>query len=178
MQKKKSFKIMMLIAVNLAILVLLSYYCAIHSYAINLGENGERIAAIQRRLSDTGFYGGEINGLYDFSTRKAVDKFRNKHKIKSKSDYEIISALGLYSSGYECCCAEVELLAKHLKSRGIIEYQDMIEACEETIENSEGSSLFAYIVGTTESTDKIINAKPNSEHYSAALHSLTRYKNN
>ena len=167
---------MMLIAVNLAILVLLSNYCAIHSYAINLGENGERIAAIQRQLSDTGFYGGEINGLYDFSTRKAIDEFKNKHKIKGDTDYEIISALGLYSNGYECCCAEVELLAKHLKSRGIIEYQDMVDACKKAIKNSENSSLFAYIVGTTENTDEIIKAKPNSEQYSAAFHTLINNK--
>ncbi len=172
MQKKKSFKIMMLIAVNLAILIILSYYCAIHSYAINLGENGERIAAIQKRLSDAGVYGGKINGLYDFSTRKAVDRFKIKNNIKGGTDYEIISALGLYSNGYECCSAEVELLAKHLKSNGIIEYNDMIEACEEAIEKSESSSLFAYIVGTAENIDRIINAKPNSEQYSAAFHTL------
>ena len=172
MQKKKSFKIMMLIAVNLAILVLLSYYCAIHSYAINLGENGERIAAIQRRLSEAGFYGGEINGLYDFSTRKAVDEFNGKHRIKADTDYEIISALGLFSNGYECCCAEVELLAKHLKSKGIIDYHDMIAVCEEAIENSKNSSLFSYIVGTAKNTDELIKAKPNSEQYSAAFHAL------
>ncbi|MBR3818895.1 MAG: peptidoglycan-binding protein [Clostridia bacterium] len=177
MQKKKSFKILMLVATNLALLILITDLCTLRSYAMNLGESGERIAAIQRSLSEKGYYFGEINGLYDFSTRKAVKKFDVENKLKNETDYEIISALELHSEGYECCCAEAELLAKHLKSNGIIEYHDMIDACEDAITNSENHSLFGYIIGMTENVDSLINAEPNSEQYSAAFQTLKRLKN-
>ena len=174
---KKSFRILMLVAVNLALLILIADFCTLRSFAINLGESGERIAAIQRSLYEKGLYNGEINGLYDFATRKSVGRFSNQRKINSKNDYEIISALGLHSEGYECCCAETEILAKYLKLNGIIEYNDMIKVCEDAIAKSEKNSLFGYIIGEAENADKLINAKPNSEQYSAAFHTLKRMKN-
>lgn len=176
MQKNKSFKLLMLIAVNLALLVLLSDLCTLRSYAINLGENGERIAVLQRNLKEKGYYNGEINGLFDFSTRKAVKNFKIKNKIAAETDYKTFSILGLYSSECNCYCAEVELLAKHLKSNGVIEYQDMIEACEEIIANSENGSIFGYVINMANNTDELINAKPNSEQYSAASETIRRYE--
>lgn len=177
MRKNKSFLILMLVAINLALLILIADFCTVHSYAINLGESGERIAAIQRSLSEKGFYSGEINGLYDFATRKAVKIFALQNKINNNTDYEIISALGLHSEGYECCCAQAEILAKHLKSNGIIEYYDMIKECEEVIKKSENNSLFGYIIGNSKNAENLINSKPNSEQYSAAFRTLNRLKN-
>ena len=164
----------MLIAVNLALLILLSDLCVPKSYAVNLGENGERIAALQKSLKEKGFYGGEINGLYDFSTRKAVKKFKSQNKIKSESDYNLNSSLELYSKGYECCHADVELLAKHLKYNGIIGYQFMVEECEKVIAESENSSLYRNILDTTDNINRFMNEKPTSEHYKAAYDVIKR----
>lgn len=174
---KKSFKIMMLIAVNLALLILLSDFCALNSYAVNLGENGERIAVLQRSLKKEGYYGGKINGLYDFTTKKAVRTFKKKNKINDDDDYRTFSALGLYLN--DCCYgADVELLAKHLKSNGIIEYHDMVTECESVLRKSGKSSLYAYIIGTADDISRLIDEKPNSEQYTAAYDALKRYEIN
>ncbi len=171
---KKSFKLLMLIAVNLALLILISDFCEISSFAINLGENGERIAALQKSLKEKGFYCGEINGLYDFSTRKAVNGFKSQNKITSETDYELISSLGLYSEGYECCCAEAELLAKHLKYNGFIIYNFMVEECEDLIAKSENGSLYRNIIDMTDDINRFLNEKPTSEQYKAAYETLKR----
>ena len=176
MQKTKSFKILILTAVNIAILILLAEFCGVKSYAMNLGENGEKISVIQKCLAEKGYYSGEINGLLDFRTRKAVKKFQKQSNIAENDNYRLFSMLGIYSDGYECFGADVEILAKHLKTNGIIGYHNMIDVCEEMIEKSENSSLFSEIVSSAESTDKIIKAKPDSEQYSAAFCVLNRYK--
>ena len=178
MQKTKRFKIMMLMVVNLAILILLSDFCSLRSYAVNLGENGEKIATIQKSLAENGFYPGEINGLFDFRTRKAVQKFRKQNNIENDNDYALLSALGVYSGVSEYFGAEVEILAKYLKTNGIIGYHNMIEICEKMIKKAENTSLFSVIVASSESADKLINAKPDSEQYSAAFNVINRYKYN
>ena len=178
MQKTKRFKIMMLMVVNLAILILLAEFCSLRSYAINLGENGEKIATIQKSLAKNGCYSGEINGLFDFRTRKATRKFKKQNNIDDDNDYALLSALGVYSGGYECFCAETEILAKYLKTNGIIGYHNMIEVCEKMVEKAENAPLFSVIVASSESADKLINAKPDSEQYSAAFHVINKYKNN
>lgn len=176
MQRRKSFKIMMLTAVNIAMLILLADFCGVKSYAINLGENGEKISVLQKCLADKGYYSGEINGLLDFGTRKAVKNFKKQHSINDDDDYRLFSALGIYKCGYECFGADVEILARHLKINGIIGYHNMVEVCEKIIERAESTSLFSEIISASENTDKIINAKPDSEQYSAAFHVLNRHK--
>ncbi len=174
MKKTKSFKIMMLIAVNFALLILISDFCEITSFAINLGENGERIAALQKSLKEKGFYSGEINGLYDFSTKRAVKYFKSQNKISHESDYELVSSLDLYSEGYECCHADVELLAKHLKYTGVIGYQFMVEECEKIIAKSENDLLYRNILDLTDNINRFFSEKPTSEHYKAAYDVLKR----
>ena len=175
---KKSFKLMMLIAVNLALLILISDFCALNSYAVNLGENGERIAALQHCLKDKGFYNGEINGLYDFTTRKAVKNFKKENDIGENTDYETFSAIGLYLANCRCYGSDVELLAKHLKSSGIIEYHDMVTECENILQKYENGLLYAYIIDTTDDIYNFISEKPNSEQYAAAFESVKRYEIN
>ncbi len=174
MQKKKSFKLLMLITVNLAILILLSDFSALSSYAFNLGASGERIAAIQKCLKEAGYYGGEINGIFDFTTRRAVKKYSADNNIDSEKDFEVISALGIESKIYKCYSSEVELLAKHLKANGIIEYHEMVEYCEDILEKAKSSSLCRYIIENSDRVDILINAAPNSEQYNAAYEVIKR----
>lgn len=171
---KKSFKIMMLIAVNFAILILLSDFCGISAYAVNLGENGERIAILQKHLKKEGYYGGEINGLYDFTTRKAVRKFRSENGIGKDEDYRAFSSLGLYKC--RCYGADIELLAKHIKSKGIINYHEMVEECEDILQKSKGSSLYAYIIDMTDDINRFMDEKPDSGQYAAAYETIIREK--
>lgn len=175
---KKSFKLMMLIAVNLALLILLSDFCTLNSYAVNLGENGERIAVLQKCLKGKGYYGGEINGLYDFTTKKAVRTFKKENKIRDNDDYKTFSALGLYLNDCSCYGADVELLAKHLKSNGIIEYHDMVAECEDILQKSENGSLYAHIIDMADDINHFVDEKPNSEQYAASYDALKRYEIN
>lgn len=177
---QKSFKIMMLVAVNLALLILIADFCTLRSYAINLGENGERIAALQRCLKEKGYYNGTINGIYDFTTRKAVRNFGKENGIDcdEATDYEIISLLGIGAKSYNgCFSSDIELLAKYLKSHGVIGYHDMVNTCEKLIEISDNGLLYAYIIGETDDINKLIEAKPDSEHYAAAFQTVRRSKN-
>lgn len=175
---KKSFKLMMLIAVNLALLILLSDFCALNSYAVNLGENGERIAELQKCLKEKGYYGGEINGLYDFATKKSVKIFKNENKIGENEDYKTFSLLGLYQTNCRCYGADVELLAKHLKSNGIIEYHDMVRECDDILQKVRNKSLFKYIFDLTDDINRFMDEKPNSEQYAAAFESVKRHEIN
>ncbi len=176
---KKSFKIMMLIAVNLAMLILIADFCTLHGYAINLGTSGERIASLQKSLKEAGYYDGEINGIYDFTTRKAVNRFRKENKINQENatDYEIFLSLGIDTKSYNgCFSSDVELLAKHLKSNGVIEYYDMVNTCEQIIINSNQNPLCSYIISKTDDIDELIDAEPNSRQYTAAFQAVKRLK--
>ncbi len=175
---RKSFKLMMLIAVNLALLILISDFCTLNSYAVNLGENGERIAKLQKCLKEKGYYGGEINGLYDFTTRKAVKDFKNQNNIGEDENYKTFSSLGLYQTNCRCYSADIEILAKYLKSEGIINYHDMISECEDIIQKSKNSSLCGYISESTDNLFGLIDEKPNSEQYAAAYESVKRHEIN
>lgn len=176
---KKSFKLMMLIAVNLAMLILICDFCALRSYAINLGTSGERIASLQKSLKQAGYYSGEINGIYDFSTRKAVNKFQKEKGIdqESTSDFEIFSSLGIDSKAYNgCFSSDIELLAKYLKSNGVTEYHEMVNTCENIIKKSKNISLFNYIIEETDDIYVLIKAEPNSRQYTAAFQAVKRLK--
>lgn len=173
---KKSFKLMMLIAANLALLILISDLCTMNSYAVNLGENGARIAELQKCLKEKGYYNGEINGLYDFATRTAVKNFKTKNRISKNEDHKTFSLLGLYSSNNKCYSSDIELLAKHLKHNGIIEYHFMVEECESILKNSQNSPLCRYIIDMTDDINRYLNEKPNSEQYAAAISALKRGK--
>ena len=180
MRNTKNFKLMILIAVNLALLILICDFCTMRSYAVNLGENGERIAALQKHLKEKGYYSGEINGLFDFSTRRAVRIFQKDSGITDAniSDSEFVSSLGINSKVSKCYSAEVEILAKHLKAKGIIEYHNMITECENILENSKSSSLYAYILAHTNDIYAFMDEKPNSEQYAAAFESIKRHEIN
>ena len=178
MSKNKKFRLIMLIALNLALLILISDFSKVESYAINLGENGSRIAELQKSLKEKGYYSGEINGLYDFSTRKAVMNYETANGIDKKDDHQTFSMLGLYNTESGCYGSDTELLAKHLKHNGIIEYHYMVEECERILINSENISLCRYIIDTTDDINRYLNEKPNSEQYSAAVSALKRRQNN
>ncbi len=176
MQNKKHFKVMMLIAVNLALLILISDFCTLRSYAANLGENGERIAALQRCLKDNGYYSGEINGLLDFTTKKALRNFKRKNNIGDSDDYKVFSALGLFRQDHGCYRADVEILAKHLRVNGIIEYHFMVSECEIILKNANGNSVYGYIIGITDDINRLIDANADSEQYNAALQAVNRHE--
>ncbi len=176
---KKSFKLLMLVAVNLAMLILIADFCTLRSYAINLGASGERIASLQKSLKEAGYYSGEINGIYDFTTRKAVRDFRKENNINADnpSDFEVFSSLGIDAKSYNgCFSSDIELLAKYLKSNGIIEYHDMVNTCESLIKKTRNGSLCGYIIGETDNIDNLIDAEPNSQQYTAALQAIRSLK--
>lgn len=179
-KKQKSFQLLILVAVNLAMLILLSDFCTLRSYAINLGASGERIASLQKSLKEAGYYSGEINGIYDFTTRKAVKDFRKENGISDDkpTDFEIFSSLGIDTKSFNgCFSSDIELLAKHLKANGIIEYHDMVNTCESIIRNTGNDSLCVYIISETDDIKSLIDAEPNSRHYTAAFQAVRRLKN-
>ena len=73
---KRLWKKVFIIIINFALLIIVSTE---NTQAAQLGSHGERVGEIQKKLRDCGLYRGEINGNYDFSTKKAVTN--NEHPI-------------------------------------------------------------------------------------------------
>lgn len=82
-------------AVELLILLLL---CNINAYSFSLGFGGERVAALQKALRQSGAYDGEINGLFDIETKNAVKKIFPESEGEASG--EVLEKLGLDSG---CC---------------------------------------------------------------------------
>ncbi|NLI82155.1 MAG: L,D-transpeptidase family protein [Deltaproteobacteria bacterium] len=48
---------------------------------LQLGDRGDAVAALQKRLHQEGFYDGKITGVFDVSTQDAVKKFQRAHLV-------------------------------------------------------------------------------------------------
>ena len=63
----------------------------------------ERTKQIQQRLTDYGYYNGEINGFFDDATVGAIKRFQanNGLNVTGAVDSATASALGIYMSSQE-----------------------------------------------------------------------------
>lgn len=82
--------------------------------------DAERTKQIQQRLTDYGYYNGEINGFFDDATVGAIKRFQanNGLQVTGAVDSSTASALGIYMSSQESY--DLYLLAKcvHAEARG------------------------------------------------------------
>ena len=165
----------MLLAINLLMLILISSVCALRSDAVCLGSSGERVAAVQKKLKESGLYNGAVNGICDFATRKAIKAFQKQNGAEQsgEADYETVSLLGIGCRAGDCFSAETELLARYIKLSGSTNYPDMLRIGEELLENAGKMPLGQYILNSDKNFfKKVFTTEPTSESYSCALQLL------
>lgn len=88
------------------------------------GSTGSEVTQIQQKLSDLGFYKGNIDGVYGSSTKSAVTAFQRDRGLTADgiAGSRTLSALGLSSATekYGYTQSEIDLLARTIsaESRG------------------------------------------------------------
>ncbi len=160
-------------AVNLILLIIIIAMSKSDAYAMGLGSSGERVCAVQRMLKNKGYYSGEINGIYDFTTRKSIKKFQFANSIEpdGEAKNETFFALGLNSEN-KYFSYETELLARYAQWKcGGKGYTAMLEICRKTLsESGENLSFGCRIIRDNEEFyRKIKKIEPSSEAVRAAV---------
>ncbi len=163
-------------AVNLIILIIIISMSKSDAYAMGLGNSGERVCAVQRMLKNSGYYSGEINGIYDFTTRKSIKKFQLANSIEPNGEAknETFFALGLNSEN-KYFSYETELLARYAQWKcGGKGYTAMLELCRETVENIGDNQTFGGTVlkNNIKFSKKITKIEPSPEAVRAAVTAL------
>ena len=123
---KKLWHLTMLLAVDLALLILISSFN--NAYAFYLGCSGERVMKLQERLCETGCFSGEPNGFFCFGTRSALKEFQKSAGIEpsGKTDYDTLYALNINSRTAICFESRTELLARCIQQSECINYPEML----------------------------------------------------
>lgn len=163
-------------AVNLIILIIIIAMSKSDAYAMGLGSSGERVSAVQRALKNKGYYSGEINGIYDFSTRKGIKRFQLANGIEpnGEADNKTVTALGLNSENRNFSY-ETEILARYAQwSCGGKGYTEMLEFCRKTLSDIGKDRTFGGTVlrNNIEFSKKITETEPSSEAVRAAVTAL------
>lgn len=116
----------MLLAVDLAMLILISSFNNAHAFY--LGSKGERVMKLQERLCETGHFSGEPNGFFCFGTRSALKEFQKSEGMEpsGKTDFNTLYALGINSHTALCYEARTELLARCIQLSGCIGYPEKL----------------------------------------------------
>ncbi len=152
-------------ALSVVELVIMITLCNVNAHSFSLGYGGEKVAALQKMLKQSGAYDGRISGLFDIETKNAVKKLFPESN--GEADCSVLKELGL-----DCrCCgfsAMSDLTAKYIFSK-----MDSTPICsiKNTIEENSISSLmrsdFDFFCG-------IKSLEPSSDACDCAY----RYENN
>lgn len=171
MQKnKKIWQLVMLLAADLALLVLISAFTA---NAMRMGGSGERVAAIQQALQEKGLFSETASGIYCTKTGRAIKKFQQSEGISrsGEADYATLAELGISSRTALCFSAEVEMLARCIQQSGCHTYAEMLKTGQEILSKTKAARTMGSYA--CEFYPDIIRAgEPSSDAYSAALHAI------
>ncbi len=169
---KKLWNIVLLLAVDLAMLILISSF--IGANALHLGSSGERVAAVQNQLAEKDFFDGETDGLFSLKTRTALKNFQKNQGIEAsgKTDYETLCALGINSRTGNCFTSEAMLLARCIELGDGITHYEMLSEGLKILETARGvNTLASYAL---EKYPDIANMtdEPPCDAFSAAVQAM------
>ncbi len=112
-EKRLALALAVLFAFNIAF-ILAAERAEAASY--KRGSTGSTVRQIQQRLSDWGYYQGEIDGIYGSRTERAVKLFQQKNglTVDGKAGKETLAALGLPAGSdvRNATGGDLELLAR------------------------------------------------------------------
>lgn len=173
-KQNKPWQLVMLLAVDLAMLILISSLAGTKGSAMHIGSDGERVFQVQQRMSQLGLYSGECDGIYSLKTRSAVKSFQKSNLIEAtgKTNYETLSAMGIDSRTAACFTAEAELLARCINQSECISYGDMLNKGIEILEQTSGlTTLGEYAASACTDTSEFFG-EPMCQTYSAAVQAM------
>ena len=171
---KRLWKKVFIIIINFALLIIVSTE---NTQAAQLGSHGERVGEIQKKLRDCGFYRSEINGNYDFSTKKAVKAFQrhNNTGITGETDCETLFLLGINSHNPDFCI-QTELLARYIRNNSGTSYNSMLATAYDICRSKNRLTIIQYIMEKDPDFMKSLSeTEPSPECYSAARKGLSHY---
>ena len=88
--------------------------CNMNAHSFSFGYGGEKVAALQKMLKQSGVYEGGINGIFDMETKNALGRLFPESN--GEADFEVLEKLGL-----DCrCCgfsALSELTARYVSGK-------------------------------------------------------------
>lgn len=165
---KKLWKLAAFLAVNFALLIIVSAFSAEGS---RLGDSGERIAQIQNELRKRNLCDGEINGVFDFETRRGISEIQSSAgKEKSgEADYETLCALGLGTRCSECFSARTELLARCIQLSGCRTIPEMLEKGSEILAETDGAKTLGKYISENHPDFAGRSTEPSADAYNAAI---------
>lgn len=170
-KSKKLWLLVMLLALDFALLVLIS---SANAQAVHLGCNGERVLAVQKKLEKAGFLKNTADGSFSLETRSALKKFQKANNIEAsgETDYQTLDALKISSRTALCFTAEAELLARCIQQSGCHGYHEMLEKGCEILRQTNGISTIAYYAANNFSDNIVSTDEPSCQAYSAAVQAI------
>lgn len=90
------------LAAALALILLLTLtVTSAQSAVISMGSRGERVALIQQRLKEWGYYTGDVDGVFGRGTYNAVVRFQRQNKLSADGQVgrKTAAAMGLSLTG-------------------------------------------------------------------------------
>ena len=113
-KKKLILAIALLLAVNAALISLAQTLPQALAATYKKGSTGDTVSQIQQRLSDWGYYDGEVDGVYGSATQEAVMYFQEKNGLTPDgiAGPATLAAIGLPSDEEGTGSADVNLLAR------------------------------------------------------------------
>lgn len=170
---KKLWQLVMLLAIDLALLIFISALCSSNARAMHMGCSGERVAEIQQALIRNGYFSGEANGTYCIKTGISVRKFQQDAgiSISGKADFETLAKLGISSRTALCFTAEAELLARCIQQSGGTGYGEMLKTGQEILDKTKAArTLGSYAAEFY--PEAFYAGEPSSAAYTAALQAI------
>ena len=114
-KKKLVLALAVLFAVNIAVIAVAQTIPDAQADSYKKGSSGDVVKKIQQRLSDWGYYSGEIDGVYGSKTEEAVKKFQkvNGLTVDGVAGPATLAAIGLPSGASSGgSSSDVNLLAR------------------------------------------------------------------
>ena len=89
-----------IILLGLTLLLTLTVTSA-QSAILSMGSRGERVALIQQRLKEWGYYTGDVDGIFGRGTHNAVVRFQRQNKLSTDGQVgsKTAAAMGLTLTG-------------------------------------------------------------------------------
>ncbi len=172
-KSKKLWQIVAILAVNLALLAVVSVF---NAKAIRLGNNGERVAEIQRELQRKNIFCGRINGFFDFETRNGISEFQRLNGIEKsgEADFKTLCALGLDTLHSDCFSARTELLARCIQLSGCRTYPEMLKKGDEILDKTNGALTLGKYISECFPDFVRLSDEPSVDAYNAAVHAIRK----
>lgn len=115
-KRKLTLYLTVLFAINILIISLAQSITA--SAAYRRGSSGSMVSEIQQRLSDWGYYDGDVDGIFGSKTEEAVKYFQRKNGLTADGvvGTKTLEALGIQDTGNSSSASsysnDVALLAR------------------------------------------------------------------